>query len=76
MSGAPTTAVGHKGDTPAGLPYVRFTPESGHRLNLSGCPLCAKSGHMQCSKNGSLFDHLVGASEDAFIAVEQFANLV
>ena len=32
MSGAPTTAVGHKGNTPAGLPYFRFTSESGHGL--------------------------------------------
>jgi len=23
---------------------VRFTPESGHGLSVSGCPLCAKSG--------------------------------
>jgi hypothetical protein len=23
---------------------VRFTPKSGHRLNLPGCPLCANSG--------------------------------
>src|SRR5690348_6149339 len=25
---------------------VRFTLESGHRLSLSGCLLCAKSGHL------------------------------
>jgi hypothetical protein len=24
---------------------VRFTPKSGHRKTLLGCPLCAKSGH-------------------------------
>jgi hypothetical protein len=24
---------------------VRFTPESGHWLSMSGCPLCANSGH-------------------------------
>src|SRR6516162_8326678 len=30
--------------------YVRFTPESGHWLSVSGCPLCAKSGLMQRSK--------------------------
>ena len=27
----------------AALAHVRFTPKSGHRLSLSGCPLCAKS---------------------------------
>src|SRR6516162_2768132 len=27
---------------------VRFTPKSGHWLNVSGCPLCAKSGHDAC----------------------------
>ena len=26
-------------------PMSSFTPESGHRLSVSGCPLCAKSGH-------------------------------
>jgi hypothetical protein len=29
--------------------HVRFTPKSGHWLSASGCPLCAKSGHMHCS---------------------------
>src|SRR5262245_45494527 len=24
---------------------VRFTPKSGHSSSVSGCPLCAKSGH-------------------------------
>jgi hypothetical protein len=24
---------------------VRFTPESGHRLALAECPLCANNGH-------------------------------
>jgi hypothetical protein len=24
---------------------IRFTPESGHRLSVSACPLCAKSRH-------------------------------
>ena len=32
------------------------------RRQLDG-PLCAKSGLMQCSKNGLLFYHLVGAGE-------------
>jgi hypothetical protein len=29
----------------------------------SGCRLRANSGHLQSSKNGSLFNHLVGTSE-------------
>jgi hypothetical protein len=29
--------------------HVRFTPKSGHCLTTVGCPLCAKSGLMQCS---------------------------
>jgi hypothetical protein len=29
---------------------VRFTPESGHRLTASGCPLSANSGLMRRSK--------------------------
>src|SRR3974377_1355376 len=42
---------------------VRFTPKSGHRNSVVECPLCAKSGHMQCSKR-VLFDHLVGEHEE------------
>jgi len=30
--------------------HVRFTPESGQTAEASICPLCAKSGLMQCSK--------------------------
>src|SRR5262249_50149853 len=30
---------------PANALDVRFTPKSRHRLSVSGCPLCAKSGH-------------------------------
>jgi hypothetical protein len=36
---------------------VRFTPESGHRLSVSACPLCAKSGHqfgLECNGPGTL----------------------
>jgi hypothetical protein len=34
--------------------YVRFTPESGQRADMPGCPLCAKSGLMLCghTRNG------------------------
>jgi hypothetical protein len=32
---------------------VRFTPESGHRSLVCECPLCAKSGHIQCSYSDS-----------------------
>ena len=42
---------------------VRFTPKSGHQAVRLRCPLCAKSGLMQCSKYTSLFDHLVGAAK-------------
>ena len=33
------------GTSKAPLPDVRFSPKSGHRFSLSGCPLCAKSRH-------------------------------
>jgi hypothetical protein len=36
-------------------------PKSRHWMTVLECPLWAKSGLMQCSKKGSLFDHLVGA---------------
>jgi len=32
---------------------VRFTPKSRHWNSVAECPLCAKSGHMQCSKFGA-----------------------
>src|SRR6516165_4786422 len=41
---------GSKADIKACPRDVRFTPKSGHRLSLSGCPLCAKSGLTQCNK--------------------------
>jgi hypothetical protein len=37
---------------------VRFTPESRHHSTRRRCLLCAKTGLMQRSKEGSLFDHL------------------
>jgi hypothetical protein len=41
---------------------VRFTPESGHGLSASRCPLCAISGHQQPHSITSS-DHIVGATE-------------
>src|SRR5215469_9178514 len=46
----PKVRFGSTADGRPPLGYVRFTPESGQRADLSGCPLCAKSGLMQCSK--------------------------
>ena len=42
--------LGSKADIATDQPNVRFTPKSGHWLSASGCPLCATSGLMQCSK--------------------------
>ena len=42
--------LGSKADSATDQPNVRFTPKSGHWLSASGCPLCATSGLMQCSK--------------------------
>jgi hypothetical protein len=41
------SAFGGKAD----VRNVRYSPESRHRKTLLSCPLCAKSRHMQCSKN-------------------------
>ena len=41
--------------------HVRFTPESGRRELDSTCPLCAKSGLMQCNKNA--LSSLIGAHD-------------
>src|SRR5262249_31824985 len=54
---------GSKADIGACPRHVRFTPKSGHRNSVVECPLCAKSGLMQCSKR-SLFDHFIGAEQD------------
>jgi hypothetical protein len=37
---------GSKADIGEGPTDVRFTPKSGHWLSVSGCPLCANSGHL------------------------------
>src|SRR5262245_29112346 len=34
--------------------HVRFTPKSRHWVSASGCPLSAKSGHMQCAPGCSV----------------------
>jgi hypothetical protein len=36
---------GSETDIPAGLHYVRYSPESRHLPAPLACPLCAKSGH-------------------------------
>src|SRR5215467_9617421 len=38
-----------KADIEARPVNVCFTPKSGHWLSVSGCPLCAKSGHQPAS---------------------------
>jgi hypothetical protein len=43
------SALGQKQDIRAAHRDVRFTPKSGHRSAGRQCPLCAKSGLMQCS---------------------------
>jgi hypothetical protein len=50
-------------DIGEGATEVRFTPESGHWLSVSRCPLCAKSGHSALRQKLALFDHLVGTAE-------------
>jgi hypothetical protein len=42
-------------------------PESGQTGEGSICPLCAKSGLVQCSKKTPLVDHFVGADGRAAI---------
>src|SRR6516165_1217806 len=44
------------------LSWTTAAKKSGFGLPRQ-CPLCAKSGLMQRSKDGSLLDHLVGAGE-------------
>jgi hypothetical protein len=58
---------GSKADILAVHRHVRFTPKSGYWFHVSGCPLCAKSGHSALQRSMSLFDRLVG--EDLPIAL-------
>jgi hypothetical protein len=54
----PNVRFGSKADIGGPPIDVRFTPKSGHRNSVTECPLCAKSGLMQCSKK-RLVDHLI-----------------
>jgi len=54
---------------------VRFTPESGHWLSASECPLCAKSGLMQCSKNYSMTWSANGVARHAHSPQSWSANV-
>ena len=40
--------LGSEADISLSQTNVRFTPESGHRYLVCECPLCAKSGLLQC----------------------------
>src|SRR5215475_5015678 len=62
-SGQPDVRFGSKADICSAKPHVRFTPESDIKCDIVECPLWAKSGLMQCSKLGSLLDHLVSEAE-------------
>jgi hypothetical protein len=53
--------------------YVRFTPDSDRIADIHERQLCARSRNMQCSKE-SLFDHLVGASEERWRHVEPWRS--
>jgi hypothetical protein len=44
---------GSKADNLRMSKFVRFTAQSGQTADVSIYPLCAKSGHMQRSKNGA-----------------------
>ena len=44
---------------------VCFTPKSKHCWATAGCPLCAKSGLMQCRKESRYSINFVGYAEHA-----------
>jgi hypothetical protein len=50
QSSEPSVRFGSKADMTRCDGDVRFTPKSGHWQTTVGCPLCAKSGLMHCSK--------------------------
>jgi hypothetical protein len=59
LIGGPLVAALKRIGVPAN---VRFTPNSGHWNSVCECLLCAKSGHMQCSKFQPI-DHFVSGCE-------------
>jgi hypothetical protein len=50
---------GSKADICSAIGHVRFTPKSGHWFHVSGCPLCAKSGLMHCSKISTVLSQML-----------------
>ncbi len=44
---------GSRTDMRAGVTDVRFTPESGHTVGCTKCPLSAKSGHQETGEKGA-----------------------
>jgi hypothetical protein len=50
ISTAGDVRFGSKAGIGGGSGNVRFTPKSRHWLSAFGCPLCAKSRLIQCSK--------------------------
>ena len=63
LKGLVDVRFGSKADMCSAKGHVRFTPESGHVQCTSPCPLSANSGLMQLQQTASLFDRVVGASE-------------
>jgi hypothetical protein len=60
----------------AALIDVRFTPKSGHCRATVGCPLCAKSGLMQCSKpRYSITSSAMASTPDGMASPSAFAVL-
>jgi len=49
---------------------VRFTPESGHRLNALGCPLCARSGHRQSRARANRSGRQSSASPGSMLLID------
>src|SRR5215469_17393972 len=54
QSSRPNVRFGSKSDIARDQLNVRFTPESGHWLSVSGCPLCAKSRHYAAQQKPSI----------------------
>ena len=71
------SALGQKQTSDQRPSMSRFTPESGHWNLAVKCPLCAKSGHSALRQGTSLFDHLVGASEQCgrYVEAERLGSL-
>ena len=69
------SALGQKQTYAVRKGHVRFTSESGHVQCNYRCPLWANSGLVQRSNKASLFNHLVGKTDERKVEAKCLGGL-